>query len=175
MASRNNSLLQFEMKGGKELEKALRDLGQDRLIKATMKRALVDVAKPTVADAQARAAAIFHGTGRMAKKIAVSSTLSRRQRRRRSGRGFGGNEATVYIGAAPRGPAVIMEFGTGPRRQKTTGKSVGAVAARPFMRPAWEANKHKILDNFAAALWRQIERSATRLGRRQMKAAGIRK
>lgn len=171
MASRNNSLLQFELKGAKELEQALRDLGQDRLIKATLKRALVQVAKPAAQDAQLRAQALFQGTGRMASKIAVSTTLSRRQRR---GRGHVGanNEATVYIGAAPRGPAVLMEFGTGPRRTKT-GKSTGSVPAAPFMRPAWEAHKNKILEDFGQELWKQIAKSATRLGRRQMKAAGI--
>lgn len=171
MASRNNSLLSFELKGAKELEKALRELGQDRLIKATMKRALLQVAKPAAQDAQLRAQALFHGTGRMAAKIAVSTTLSRRQRR---GRGYRGdsNEATVYIGAAPKGPAVLMEFGTGPRRDKH-GRSTGSVPAQPFMRPAWEAHRNKILQDFGAELWKQIAKSATRLGRRQMKAAGI--
>jgi hypothetical protein len=171
VVSRNNSFLQFEIRGARELEAALRELGQDRLIKATMKRALKDAAEPAAADAQARAQALFHGSGRMASKIAVSTTLSKRQRR---GRGRSGpNEAQVYIGAGPRGPAVLMEFGTGPRRHKN-GKSVGAVPAAPFMRPAWEAHKHQILDDFAKALWIQIEKSAKRLGRRQMKAAGIR-
>lgn len=172
MVSRNNSLLQFELKGAKELEKALRDLGQDRLIKATMSRALLDAGKPTADKARARAEALFHGTGLMARKIAISTTLSRRQRR---GRGRSGpTEAHVYIGASPSGPAILAEFGTGQRRHKN-GKSVGAMPARPFMRPAWEEDKHRILDDYAAALWRQIEKSATRLGRRQMREAGIRK
>jgi HK97 gp10 family phage protein len=170
VVSRNNSLLQFELKGVQGLEQALRDLGQDRLIKATMKRALMEVAQPAAADARALAA---KATGQMARKIAVSTTLSRRQRRGRGRGARNGQEAVVYIGAGPRGPAVLVEFGTGPRRHKN-GKSVGASPAQPFMRPAWEAHKHKILNDFADALWRQVARSADRLGRRQKKAAGIR-
>lgn len=169
MASRNNSFLMLEIVGAQELEAALNALGQDRLIKATNKRALLNAAKPAVATARRLAP---KATERMANKIDVSSTLSRRQRR---GGGYRSdpNVAHVFIGAAPRGPAVLDEFGTGPRYHKRTRKFVGATPAQPFMRPAWEQHKHQILDDYAAELWIQIEKSAKRLARRQAKAAGI--
>lgn len=170
MASRNNSLLMLEIKGARELEAALNALGQDRLIKSTNRRALLNAAKPAVATARRLAP---KKSGRMSEKIDVSSTLSRRQRR---GGGYrrDPNVAHVFMGAAPRGPAVLAEFGTGPRYQKRSRKFVGAMPAQPFMRPAWEQHKTKILDDYTSELWIQIEKSAKRLARRQAKAAGIR-
>lgn len=170
MASRNNSLLTLEIKGARELEAALNALGQDRLIKSTNRRALLNAAKPAVATARRLAP---KDTGRMAEKIDVSSTLSRRQRR---GGGYrrDPNTAHVFIGAAPKGPAVLDEFGTGPRYHKRSRKFVGQTPAQPFMRPAWEQHKTEILDDYARELWIQIEKSAKRLARRQAKAAGIR-
>ena len=168
-ANRKNSLIHMEMLGARELEAALYGLGQDRLIKATLKRALLNASKPAVATAERLAP---KGTGRMAQKIAVSTTLSRRQRR---GGGYKSNPNTAYvwIGAAPRGPGVLAEFGTGPRYHKKTRKFVGAMPAQPFLRPAWEQHKEQILSDFSKELWIQIEKSATRLARRQAKAAGI--
>lgn len=165
---RKNGLIHMEMLGGRELEAALNALGQDRLIKATLKRALLKASKPAVATAQRLAP---KHTGRMAQKIAVSTTLSRRQRRG-SGYRFDPNTAYVWIGSAPRGPGTLAEFGTGPRYQKKTGKFLGAMPAQPFMRPAWEQHKDQILADFSEELWVQIEKSAKRLARRSLKAAG---
>lgn len=47
-----NSFLTMEMVGARELEAALRELGQDRLIRRTMRRALLKAAKPAAATAQ---------------------------------------------------------------------------------------------------------------------------
>lgn len=168
--NRKSGLIHMEIVGARELEAALMALGQDRLIKATLKRALVDASKPAVATAQRLAPKL---TGRMSEKIAVSTTLSRRQRR---GGGYKFNPSTAYvwIGSAPRGPGTLAEFGTGPRYHKRTRKFVGAMPATPFMRPAWEQHKEQILRDFSRALWIQIEKSATRLDRRfaKAKAAG---
>lgn len=168
--SKNNSLLSIEIKGARELEAALMALGQDRLIKATMRRALLEAAELAVPMAQRLAP---KGTPpRMATKIQASTTLARRQRR--GGRYRASvNTAYVWLGAGSRGPGVLQEFGTGPRYQRKTGKFTGATPASPFLRPAWEANKVEMLDLFADRLWVQIEKSARRLARRQAKAAGI--
>ena len=166
MASRNNQFLSMEIRGAKELAEALRALGNDRLIKNTNRRALLKAAKPMVEAAQRNAPT---HTGRMALKIAASTTLSRSQR---SGRRSGPDEANVYVGTGPRGPGVLVEFGTGPRYQKKPHKFVGAMPAQPFLRPAWESHKHKVLDDYADELWIQIAKSAARLARRSLKAAG---
>lgn len=160
------------MKGVAELEAALYALGQDRLIKATLRRALLHAARPAALTAQRLAPGGQYSTGRMKSKIAVSSTLARRQRR---GGGYRRDPSTahVYIGAAPRGPGVLTEFGTGPRYHRRTRKFTGAAPAQPFMRPAWEQHKHQILKDFSRELWIQVEKSAKRLARRQAKAAGL--
>lgn len=179
--SRNNSLLQAEFKGAKELAEALRALGQDRLIKATLKRALLKAGQPMVETAQRlaprgkRKGGDDAGKPHMADKIAVSTTLSKRQRRQQgfgAHRGRTDNTAVVFIGAGPRGPAVLAEFGTGPRRRKN-GQKTGSTPAQPFMRPAWEQHHRQILEDFGRELGIQIEKSAARLGRRQKKKAGL--
>ena len=170
--SANNSLLQMELKGVRDMRASLRALGKDRLIRHTIKRALKKAAEPAEKTAQ-RLAPRGKETGKphMADKVRVSTTLSKRQRRQQ---GFGAhrgnplNVAVVYIGAGPRGPAVLAEFGTGPRKHKS-GKSTGMMPATPFMRTAWEQHKHQILRDFTKELWNQIERSAKRLARRQAK------
>lgn len=167
--ARKNPLIHMEMKGARALEAALWDLGTDRLIKATMKRALLKAAKPAAQTAERLAP---KRTGLMAGKVEASTTLSRRQRRD-GGYKFNPNTAYVWIGAGPRGPGVLNEFGTGPRYQRRTKKFVGAMPAQPFLRPAWEQHKNQILEDFSADLWDQIEKSAKRLARRQAKAAGL--
>lgn len=163
----SDKFISLEMQGLRDVESALRALGQDRLIKNTNRRALRDAAMPAEATARRLAPGGPYSTGRMAAKIKVSSTLARRQRRGGKYRDDK-NTAHVFIGAAPRGPAVLTEFGTGPRFTKS-GKFTGAAPAQPFMRPAWEMHKHGILQSYSKNIWIQIEKSAKRLARRQAK------
>jgi HK97 gp10 family phage protein len=157
----------MKLHGAKELEAALNELPK-RLAKTTLRRALVKAAEPVKNDAAARAGAIRPG---LAKSIALRPTLSRRQRK---GRKKGPGEVEVFLGpsAARRGLAHLIEFGTGPRRQRTTGRYTGVMPARPFMRPAWEAGKHGIVDRLGKILWEEIKRAADRLAKRQAKKAG---
>jgi HK97 gp10 family phage protein len=65
------------------------------------------------------------------------------------------------IGAYPRSAAAVsnaphdhwFEYGTAPRTQKTTGDSTGAMPARPFFRPAVDANKGRVQDLIINKLW----------------------
>jgi HK97 gp10 family phage protein len=156
------------IEGFEELEAALRELGDAKAIKRTIKAALLEAAEPTAKMARSLAA---RKTGDLAEGVDVSTTLSRRQKSGRGGhvraRGrFDPFAAFVYIGAHPMGPAVLAEFGT-QKRQTKTGKSTGAMPAKPFMRPAWEANKMQILRDFQKYLWVTIEMEAKRIARRQ--------
>lgn len=166
MVSKKNSLLELEIVGWRDLEKALKDLGSDKDIRLSLRRALNNkAAKQMLAYAQSLAP---KATGKMSRKLAISTTLSRRQRRERRQRGSADNFAALYIGAGPTGPGVLDEFGTRPRRHKS-GKSTGRAPAQPFMRPAWENFKDAILAEFTKELWVQIEKSAKRIARRQAK------
>ncbi len=54
------------------------------------------------------------------------------------------------------------EFGVPPRRWKTlSGKSTGAIRARPWFRPAWEASKDKIERMMLERGWAEIQKAAT--------------
>lgn len=167
-AGRKNGLIHMELVGARELEAALMALGQDRLIRRSLRRSLMKASKPAVATARRLAPGGLYSTGRMLSKIDVSTTLSRRQRRGQGYR-FNANTAYVWIGAAPRGPGVLTEFGTGPRYTKK-GAFRGAAPAQPFLRPAWEQHKRQILDDFSRELWIDIEKTAKRLARRTAKA-----
>jgi HK97 gp10 family phage protein len=153
-----------ELKGAKELEAALMELPK-RIGKAAVRRALLKAGGPIAEDAKARVAVL---SGDLKRRIAISTQLSRRQRRSRA-RGAVKGRVEVFIGTGPARHAHLVEFGTAPRRHKR-GKSIGAAPARPFMRPAWEAGKNRALDVFGRLLWIEIEKAAKRLARKQAKA-----
>lgn len=163
-----NHLLRLNIIGAQDLEAALRALGDSKAIKRAIKTALLEAAEPTAREARAKAP---RRSGRMAEGVDVSTTLSRRQKSGAGGhvaaRGrFDPFAAFVYIGAHPMGPAVLAEFGTQERHWKS-GKSTGAMPAKPFMRPAWEAGKYKILEDFSRYLWVTIDQEAKRIAKKQ--------
>lgn len=158
-------LISLQFDGFEFLEAALLELGEAPEIKKALSEALVIAAEP-MAKAM-RALAIPE----VAETIDVSTTLSRRQKRL-AGRQSSGidNIAFVYVGPKPRGLAVLEEFGT-VRRHWKTGKSTGSTAARPFARPGFEQEKEGTVDRFGKLLWITIDKAATRIARRQAKAA----
>lgn len=179
--SGKGQLLQMELKGARELAAELREIAKensrpDRLIKSTIRRALKKSAAPVAAAAQQLAPRSDAEGPHMADKIKVSTTLSRKQRAQQ---GFGSrgslrdkSSIVMYIGAGPKGPAVLAEFGTGPRYTKD-GAFRGSMPAQPFMRPAWEGGKQGVLNSFVPQLAKEIVRTAERARKRQMKRAGI--
>jgi hypothetical protein len=107
----------------------------------------------------------------MYETIDVAKTLSRRQRRQANKYAADNpTNATVFIGAKPIGPSILLEFGTTKRHWKN-GKSTGSVAPHPFMRPAFESEKQGTLDRLGVLIWKQIEKAAKRLARKTEKAA----
>lgn len=179
--SKKSEGLQAELQGASELMAELQLLAETnsrpmRLVKSTIRRAWKKAGAPIAAHAQQLAPKSNNAGPHMADKIKVSTTLSRRQRRLQ---GFGARGSTksgdvvAYIGAGPRGPAVLAEFGTGPRYTKT-GASRGVMPAQPFLRPAWESGKHRLQSEMIGVLSTEIAKTAERARKRQMKKAGIR-
>lgn len=164
--AQRSSEFHAELVGGKELERALMQLPK-RIAKAAIKRALKKAGTPIAEHAQELAPVLY---GDLQRRIRVSATLSRRQRRhsRKSG------EPTIYIGAGPSREAHLVEFGTGPRQHRS-GKSTGQMPAIPFMRPAWDAGHKPALKAFGPLLWREIEKAAKRLARRQARGTAGRR
>lgn len=165
---RSGGLISIDIPGAEALEASLRELGEAAEIRSTLSASLMEAAEPMARAARAGAP---RKTGAMYETIDVAKTLSRRQRRA-ADRYAADNptNATVYVGAKPIGPSVLLEFGTTLRHWKT-GKSTGSVPARPFMRPAFESEKMHSLELLGRLIWVQIEKAAKRIARRTAKAA----
>lgn len=173
------ALIRMELHGAKRLEAALRELPK-RIGKGALRRALMKAAEPVAEDARQRVAV---RTGKVRDSIQVSTKLSKRQRRRMK---VNPGDVFAFVGAGPSRRAHLIEFGTGPRqhrksgvdatgRSRTPGKPTGQVRPEPFMRPAWDANKEQVLDDFANLLWIEIEKAALRIARRQARGTAGRR
>lgn len=170
MAPRD-SFISLDFKGWRELERALYALGDDRVIRATMKRAMLEAAEPMARTARRNLMSVTkRGDGSLEESIDVGVRLNRRQaaeRRSYPGERLDGTSVNVFVGAGKGGAqAHLIEFGTGPRRNKK-GASRGQISARPWMRPAWEAHKHQVLTDFGVQLGREIEASARRIAKKR--------
>lgn len=155
-------MLNLRIDGWKELAQQLEALGSDKDVRKAMRDALRKSAEPMAS--YARSIAPKGATGNLAKSISIGSQLSSRQRRGR--RRPTKDEAEIFVGSSDR-KAHLVEFGTAPRYQKKSGKFVGQVPPQPFVRPAWEATKDRILSAFGKLLGAEIEKAARRISRRQ--------
>lgn len=167
-----DSFLSLNMKGWRELEQALYDLGNDRVIRATMKRAMLEAAEPMARTARRNLLTVTkRGDGSLEESLDVGVRLTKRQAQEKRGmramEKATGTMIEVFVGAGKGGAqAHLIEFGTGPRRTKT-GANRGQISARPFMRPAWESHKHQVLQDFGVQLGREIEASARRIAKKR--------
>jgi HK97 gp10 family phage protein len=150
----------FKFEGLKELDRALAELPK-ATGKNAARRALKKAADPI--DEEASAAAPFL-SGRLERSVIAGTRLTRSQRSggaRLTASGFRSsakNYVELHVGTAlSRG--IFMEFGTYKDDPE------------PFMRPAWEANKHEALDIIKAELRVEIDKAAARLARKVAKGA----
>lgn len=142
-----NAFVRVEVTGFKELEHALAELPK-AVAKSVLRTALKKAGQPVVDAAQSLAP---RDTGKLAESIEIKTSLSRRQRRRRQKAG----DVEQFIGPSTKAPhGHLVEFGT------------VKMAPRPFLRPAWDANKDRVLELFAKEMWTAIEKAARRLARK---------
>lgn len=137
-----------KVEGLAELHTALRQL-PDATAKNVLRRVGRQVLEP-IAEAARRAAPVDEGELRAS--ITVGTKLSSRQRRQH--RKENPNDVDVFAGAGPIKHAHLVEFGTSD------------TPAQPFMRPAWDANKDDMLDNYKGLLWIEIDKAANRLAKK---------
>jgi HK97 gp10 family phage protein len=170
----------MKIEGLKELDAALSELPK-ATAKNNMRRAaetalqpVVDHAKSLAPAGKPRKVGKRYVTGgdlkrslTVSRKLGKSAAKKMREEQRREGK----YSINVYAGASPMRYAHLVEFGTKPRYHKKTGKFVGQMPARPFMRPAWDANKTQVLATFQKDMWARIEKSAKRLARKAAKSA----
>lgn len=140
--------------GLREVKAALRELPK-ATGKNVLRRVLIRRAEP-VAERARQLAPV--DTGQLRDSIVVSTKLGKRQRRGHSKQDR--DDVDVFVGPGPAGfYGWMQEFGT------------ARVAARPFMRPAWDAEKAGVLSGIADDLRKEIEKAAARLARKAARAA----
>ena len=156
--------LVFKVDGLKALEGALADLPK-RTAKSSIRRAALQALEPVM---EAARQAVPVSSGKLRDSIVATTKLSKRQQRLQrsyygkmmaNGRNEGRMNFEVFGGAGAMPHAHLIEFGT----SKT--------AARPFLRPAWDANKETVLEDFKNKLWKEIAKAAARVARKNAKAA----
>lgn len=160
----------IKVEGLKELDRALQDMAKSTA-KRTVRRAMAKSLEPVAAAARANAPRSKGGGKHVADSIAVSTKLVKAQAKEARGSAKESRHLMLmYVG--PKEPhAHLVEFGTGPRHHKSSGKFVGSMPPSPFMRPAWDANKQGVLDSLAGDLRAEIEKTLARSAKAAAKRA----
>lgn len=139
--------------GLKDLDAALGELSKG-MARGVLRRVGLKALEPVAATARALAPDDPTTSGDDLKSsIGVGTKLSKRQARlARSAIRKGGDKhfVEVYAGAGPDPSAHNQEFGNVNH------------GAQPFMRPAWDHNKSKVLDTIKNDLGDEIEKTARR-------------
>lgn len=142
----------FRIEGVSELAEAFRD----ELPKATatnvQKRALKEAADPIESDARQNAPL---RTGFLREHIDVGARLSPRQRATPKE-----SKVEVYVGPPSMPRAIVAEFGSVYQ------------SPRPFMRPAWDANKRGAFKGIKELLEDEIEKARQRIARKTARLLG---
>lgn len=157
----------FEFKGFKELYRTL-----DHLPEAVLSKELSPILERSLEPMRVYAATLAPDdpiTGPpwdLPSSIAVSSR--QRSGRAKSDRALGRFDARAYMGPTKFGypEAIFAEFGTTQRHWKEPGavKSTGVMRAQPYMRPAWDTQKHVALNIIRDGLAERIEVTARKYG-----------
>lgn len=167
--------MKVAIKGGLELQAALRALGNQVTARNVGRRGLRQAAEPIVQQAKALAPddpvtgsgkflveSIKQAPGKSRDKdqlwvrVGIDASVDPAKYVNRK-RGGGGS----YRDPGVAGVATIMEFG-----------APGAnIAPRPFMRPAWEANKAATPQRIADGVRDEVEKAAARAARKKARSA----
>jgi HK97 gp10 family phage protein len=149
--------MKLKVEGLKELDRALGELPK-ATGKNVVRRVLRKSLEPILTAAKANAPV---ATGRLRESMVISSQLKRSQRGRRETR----TGVTMYVGSGATGKvrhaphAHLVEFGTAHRSPK------------PYMRPAFDANKEKVVEIQRQELGTEIAKAWDRLVKKAAKRA----
>jgi HK97 gp10 family phage protein len=156
-----------KVEGLRELDKALSELPK-ATGKNTLRRAARTSLEPIV---EAARGAVPVASGQLRDSMVVATKLSKRQAavHRKLVRDTK-SSIEMFAGAGSLPHAHLLEFGTARRHHKS-GKFVGSISPRPFMRPAWDAGKEQVLETFKDELWKEISKAAARLARKAARLA----
>lgn len=152
----------MKVEGLKELDKALGEIGK-AAAKAVLKRVGLKALEPVADAARSIAPDDPETQGHdLRTSIGVGTKLSRNQARQKKNSVKAGEEkffAEVYAGAGPLPQAHLQEFGA------------KGDPPQPFMRPAWDGNKTRVLDAIKSDLGAEIMKTAKRQAARRARLA----
>ena len=155
---------QFELTGVKEMVQLMEQLPTISMQKGVLRKALKKAGQPIKDEAIAKLGAQNLKGDKLGSTITVSTSLKRSQK---TAANSDRTRVFMYVGSwAPH--AHLVEFGTTDRHKKS-GASTGFTSPKPFMRPAWDANKLKALDIYKKELWESILKSAKLLAKKAVK------
>jgi HK97 gp10 family phage protein len=143
--------MKFSVEGLSELEEALLELP-----KATARNVLIRTLKDAgqvIADAESSYAPRL--TGKLALSPSVGTKLTKRQKSKFPKE----SDVEVYIGPTSHPKSIQTEFGNVHQ------------AAHPHLRPAWDGNHRKVLDDIRDTLEKEIEKARERLARKAARLA----
>lgn len=165
----SGAYFEFAMFGAREIDQALQAL-QDI---GTQKRILVGAMKKSLEPVAERARQLVPvDEGDLRDSIIVSTKITKRQARE-----IVGARGAPRVFAGTNWPSGhLVEFGTGPRSVEATKKKVlavdgriigktadvGHMPAQPFLRPAFEQMREKMLEIFGREMWKSLKRTAKR-------------
>lgn len=145
-----------QIDGLSDLQTALRAL-PDSMAKNVLRRVARKRLQPIIDHAKSL---VPFEDGDLRNSLVVSSRLSKRQRGLRGKEKEGAHDIEMYAGAGPRPAAHLQEFGSSQH------------GAQPFLRPAWDAKRHSLVDGIKDDLWAEVEKTAARHARKMAKLAG---
>lgn len=148
-----------QVDGLKELDEALGQLKKSTA-KGVLRRVGLKALSPVAAVAKNLAPV---DEGALRESIGVGTKLTRRQAKlHKNAIRSGASDASfveVFVGAGGLPQATLREFGGDGHPPD------------PYMRPAWEQNKHAVLETIKTDLWSEIQKTAQRAARRASRAA----
>lgn len=164
--------MKMEVEGLRDLEAALTELGDEKVRKASSRRALRKAAQPMLESMQRNAPVArghlqrnlrIGGSGNVGAQAFASVLQSGGSRSdavaamRDVRRSASGVEIAIGPGRHPQ--AIFQEFGTENH------------APQPFVRPAWEASRSSLIPMIQRELWADIEKTAKRAANKAARLA----
>src|SRR5262245_13110655 len=143
------------IEGIEDLEEALNEL-KKATVRNVLLRTLMKTAQPIAEAGRMNAPRSANPKGpRLAESYTVSTKLNRAQKKASNKQ----SAVEVYVGPAPSVKSIQTEFGNAHQ------------APQPHLRPAWDENVQKVLDNIAKDLADEIEKARARAARKAERLA----
>lgn len=171
-----NKAVTFTISGGPELAKALREVGDFMTPTTVRNRVAAGMVKASAPmAAMANQLAVTDNEGPDLIQFVASKSVTRRQRK---GRSKDKNIVTTYVGErAGSTIGLINEFGTVERFHTDlvggVTKSVGAIPARPALRPAFEATAGAVIAGIVPAVSAELKKATAAAHKKQAKALKV--